>query len=170
METRYILKIAVSVTALILGLSSGVVTGNPVLAGLAAAAGFAVFRSAERTSNLYGKTVGAKILNSFVPNLIEFSVLASAVFFMPEASPVVDLVPVLATAVTGFAVISQIETEKKLNARLQNMIGRPERVLGLSVVFAAGFFNLYLMLYGLTVLSVLILADVVLAVYRFLNE
>ena len=112
METRYILNIAVSVTALILGLLSGVVTGNPVLTGLAAAAGFAVFRSAEKISNLYGKTAGAKILNSFVPNLIEFSVLASTVFFMPEASPVVNLVPVLATAVTGFAVISQIETEK----------------------------------------------------------
>lgn len=170
MERKYFLKIASSVTILVLGISSGLVTGNPFLISLAAVTGFAVFRSAEKTSNLYGKTVGAKILNSFVPNLMEFSVLISAVFFMPEFSPVVNLVPVLVTAVTGFAVITQIETEKKLNARLQNMIGRPERILGLSIVFAAGFFNPYLMLYGLTVLSVLIVADLVLAVYRFLNE
>jgi hypothetical protein len=143
-ENRYYNWTLASIAAVVLGTTGGVLLSNPLITGISVIASFLLYRKGLKVARMKGKTDTSKVLHSLASNLIEFLGIFSAYFFSPSSLPVV-----FAAVAVGFETSFHQMLKDKLRSSNAEMIGRTERIGILGVTLAAGFFNEYLVFYGM---------------------
>jgi len=156
----YAAKAAVSTAILLTGIATSIKTKNPEILGLTAITSLILYRSAEKTSNIHGRTQKIKTINSIIPNLIEYTALLTTAIHTTQ--PII-----LLTAVTTIGLSTNIKKEIKNSTNKEKTIfGRKERVTVLATALIATTLNQYFLIYGIAVLTSLTLIDLVYSLYK----
>ena len=144
MRDEYYTWTGLSLATIVLGAFIGVYLLNSLVVGLSLIVSFFLYKKGLKNARIKGNTDTSKTLNILTENLIEFLGLFSAWFFSPAALPVV-----FAAITVGFENSFHQMLKDKLKSSNSEMIGRTERIGIVGFTLAAGYFNEYLVFYGM---------------------
>lgn len=160
MRKEYIAKIAASTIVLLTGTATSIQIKSPETLGIATLTSLIIYFSAQKTSNIHGRTRKIKIINSTLPNIIEYTALLTVVYYIKE--PIILLI---AIAIIGLSNSIKKEIKNKLNKE-KTIYGRKERVTNISTALIATSINQYFLIYGIMLLAFLTLIDLFYSIYR----